>query len=377
MGMKAVILAGGEGRRLKAVTGELPKPMVPLLGKPLMERVIELLRKNGVTEIAATLRYNPAPILAYFGNGESMGVRLRWFIEQEPLGTAGSVKNCLGFTGGEDFLVVSGDAACDFDLSELMREHRRGGDAVTIALCESPEPLRYGLVVPDADGEVRCFIEKPPWQKVVTNLVNTGIYAVSPRAMELVPAGREFDFARDLFPLLLERGEGIRGVKLDGYWCDVGTPEAYYRCCLDALEGRLRLVTPPETLEPAAKAAQEAKREPLEGEYRAERRVPCRDRAGLMRAVSGCLMEAGAELDDGVVLRSNGCSLRISPSAERSEIVIEAAAGSADFPEQLADTAGELVTRLRLDQAPFTRSGPGAGGRPPAAQAGREKRPGT
>ena len=92
MGMKAVILAGGEGRRLKAVTGELPKPMVPLLGKPLMERVIELLRKNGVTEIAATLRYNPAPILAYFGNGESMGVRLRWFIEQEPLGTAGSVK---------------------------------------------------------------------------------------------------------------------------------------------------------------------------------------------------------------------------------------------------------------------------------------------
>lgn len=157
----------------------------------------------------------------------------------------------------------------------------------------------------------------------------------------------------------------------------MGTPEAYYRCCLDALEGRLRLVTPPETHEPAAKAAQEAKREPLEGEYRAERRVPCRDRAGLMRAVSGCLMEAGAELDDGVVLRSNGCSLRISPSAERSEIVIEAAAGSADFPEQLADTAGELVTRLRLDQAPFTRSGPGAGGRPPAAQAGREKRPGT
>ena len=340
-------MAGGEGRRLKAVTGDLPKPMVPLLGKPLMERVIELLRESGVTDIAATLRYNPAPILEHFGDGEDFGVKLRWFIEQEPLGTAGSVKNCLDFTGGEDFLVVSGDAACDFDLRVLMEEHARSGDAATLALYESPEPLRYGLVVPDAAGEVRCFIEKPPWERVVTDLVNTGIYALSPRAMELVPERREFDFARDLFPLLLQRGEGIRGVRMEGYWCDVGTPEAYYRCCLDALEGRLRLVTPPETHEPAAKAAQEAKREPLEGEYRAERRVPCRDRAGLMRAVSGCLMEAGAELDDGVVLRRDGCTLRISPSAERSEIVIETAAGSAGLPEQLADTAGRLVTALR------------------------------
>ena len=166
--------------------------------------------------------------------------------------------------------------------------------------------------------------------------------------MELVPEGREFDFARDLFPLLLERGEGVRGVKMEGYWCDVGTPEAYYRCCLDALEGRLKLVTPPEGA-PAAPAngETEGKRAPLEGEYRAERRVPCRDRAGLMRAVSGCLMEAGAELDDGVVLRRDGCTLRISPSAERSEIVIETAAGSAGLPEQLADTAGRLVTALR------------------------------
>lgn len=343
MGMKAVIMAGGEGRRLKAVTGDLPKPMVPLLGKPLMERVIELLRESGVTDIAATLRYNPAPILEHFGDGEDFGVKLRWFIEQEPLGTAGSVKNCLDFTGGEDFLVVSGDAACDFDLRVLMEEHARSGDAATLALYESPEPLRYGLVVPDAAGEVRCFIEKPPWERVVTDLVNTGIYALSPRAMELVPERREFDFARDLFPLLLQRGEGIRGVRMEGYWCDVGTPEAYYRCCLDALSGRLRLVSPP----PAEERREEcAPRAPLPGEFGAERRVPCRDRAKLMRSVSASLMEAGAELDDGVVLRGGHCALRISPSAERSEIVIEAAAGDADFPEQLADAAGELVTAL-------------------------------
>ena len=206
MGMKAVIMAGGEGRRLKAVTGELPKPMVPLLGKPLMERTVELLRENGITDICATLGYNPAPILSHFGGGEDFGVHLSWRIEDKPLGTAGGVKNCMDFIGDEPFLVLSGDAACDFDLHRLADEHARSGAAVTMALYESPDPLRYGLVVPDADGSVRCFIEKPPWERVVTNLVNTGIYVIEPRAMELVPEGESFDFASDLFPKLMDAG---------------------------------------------------------------------------------------------------------------------------------------------------------------------------
>ena len=158
MGMKAVIMAGGEGRRLKAVTGDLPKPMVPLLGKPLMERTVELLRENGITDICATLGYNPAPILSHFGGGEYFGVHLSSRIEDKPLGTAGGVKNCMDFIGSEPFLVLSGDAACDFDLRRLAEEHTRSGAAVTMALYESPDPLRYGLVVPDADGSVRCFI---------------------------------------------------------------------------------------------------------------------------------------------------------------------------------------------------------------------------
>ena len=123
MGMKAVIMAGGEGRRLKAVTGDLPKPMVPLLGKPLMERTVELLRENGITDICATLGYNPAPILSHFGGGEDFGVHLSWRIEDKPLGTAGGVKNCMDFIGSEPFLVLSGDAACDFDLRRLAEEH--------------------------------------------------------------------------------------------------------------------------------------------------------------------------------------------------------------------------------------------------------------
>ena len=346
--MKAIIMAGGEGKRLRPVSSGCPKPMARLLGRPLMEHIVELLCSHGFDELCVTLCSRPEAIRSHFGDGRGFGVSIVYSLEREPLGTAGGVRRCLDFAGGEPVLVISGDAACDFDLASLMASHRPSGAAVTMALAERSDPLRYGLVLTDVSGRVTGFIEKPDWSRVVTDLVNTGIYVIAPRIMELVPADREFDFAKDLFPLLLTRGELLLGLPMEGYWCDVGTPGAYYRCCLDALEGRLKLVTPPEGA-PAAPASgeTEGKRAPLEGEYRAERRVPCRDRAGLMRAVSGCLMEAGAELDDGVVLRRDGCTLRISPSAERSEIVIETAAGSAGLPEQLADTAGRLVTALR------------------------------
>ena len=221
--MKAVIMAGGEGTRLRPVTGELPKPMAPLLGRPMLEH------------ICAALKYRAEDIERAFSDGAALGVHMQYRVEREALGTAGGVKNCADFYGDEDFLVISGDAACDLDLSRLMREHREADAAATLALHRSREPLSYGLAVTDGDGDVRCFIEKPQWSRVVTDLVNTGIYILSPRAMALVPEGRPFDFAKELFPLLLARGERLRGVALDGYWCDVGTPLAYYRCCIDAL----------------------------------------------------------------------------------------------------------------------------------------------
>ncbi len=273
--MKAVIMAGGEGRRLKSVTGALPKPMVPLLGRPLMERCIELLAKNGITEICATLRYNPGPIMDYFGDGERFGVDITWRVETQPLGTAGSVKACMDVLGGAPFLVMSGDAACDFDLSGLAREHAKSGASVTVALCERPEPLRYGLAVTDSEGDVRCFIEKPDWPRVVSDLVSTGIYVVSPHAMDCVPADTMFDFAADLFPLLLEKGERIHAAMPEGYWCDVGTPRAYYQCCIDALDGKLSIPdAPPPPPEPEAKPLV-----PLPWKNTQRRSVPCADRA--------------------------------------------------------------------------------------------------
>ena len=145
--MKAVILAGGMGTRLRPVTGDRPKPMVPLLGKPLMEHIIALLRTQGFDDICAALRYRAGDIMAHFGDGSRFGVHMQYRLEQEALGTAGAVKNCGDFCGDEDVLVISGDAACDFDLAALMAEHKRRQAAVTLALYRHPEPLRYGLVM--------------------------------------------------------------------------------------------------------------------------------------------------------------------------------------------------------------------------------------
>ena len=344
--MKACIMAGGEGKRLKAVTGPLPKPMVPLLGKPLMERCVELLRENGIHDICATLRYNPGPIMDYFGDGEAFGVDITWRVETQPLGTAGGVNACMDVLGDADFLVISGDAACDFDLRRLIDEHERSGAAVTVALCECAEPLRYGLAVPDAEGDVRCFIEKPDWARVVSDLVSTGIYVVSPRAMDYVPEGEMFDFAADLFPQLLQSGEKIHGALPKGYWCDVGTPRSYYQCCIDALDGRLRLSegTPEAGSEP--EAAQAAAPAPLPWANRAERRVKCANRARLMRAVSAALMECGADFTDGLTLSSAHCAARIRPSARSSELLIEAAAEDAEFAEALTEELTRLAGAL-------------------------------
>jgi len=201
--MKAIILAGGEGTRLKSVTGDLPKPMVQLCGKPVLAHLLDLLKRNGITDACMALRYRPDVIREYFGDGSDFGIRLSYHIEDEQLGTAGAVRACAGFCGDGDFLVISGDAVCDFNLKALIEAHRRHHSAVTIALYAHEQPLQYGIVLTDREDRVVSFVEKPDWSRVVSDLVNTGIYLVSPEAMRLVPPNRSFDFAKDLFPLLM------------------------------------------------------------------------------------------------------------------------------------------------------------------------------
>lgn len=345
-------MAGGEGKRLKPVTGPLPKPMVPLLGKPLMERIILLLRDAGITEICAALGYNPQAIADHFGDGSRLGVHLEYRFEKEPLGTAGGVKNCSGFYGEEDFIVISGDAACDFDLRLLAEKHQETGAGVTMALYESPEPLSYGLVIPEQDGTVRCFIEKPDWGRVVTNLVNTGIYVISPGVMAPVPEGTSFDFAKDLFPLLMAEKGVINGVVMDGYWCDVGTPRAYYQCCIDALDGKLRL---PDAAADKPVAPRPQDRSPLAGNTRCLRHIACRDRARLMRSVTECMMEFGADFNDGLTLRGDRCGLRVYPASEASEVVIEASSGDEEFSAELAAEMEKLAESLERENRPADR----------------------
>lgn len=341
--MKAVIMAGGEGTRLRPVTGELPKPMAPLLGRPMLEHIVRLLKKHGFTDICAALKYRAEDIERAFGDGAALGVHMQYRVEREALGTAGGVKNCADFYGDEDFLVISGDAACDLDLSRLMREHRESDAAATLALHRSREPLSYGLAVTDGDGDVRCFIEKPQWSRVVTDLVNTGIYILSPRAMALVPEGQPFDFAKELFPLLLARGERLRGVALDGYWCDVGTPLAYYRCCIDALEGQLDIL-------PGAAFARTAAKPPNDAADAGAESIDCacESRAALMGALSEAMLDMGADYSDGIRLAGWGYSLHIAPLAAREAVRVSVRSPDAEFARSLALSAKEVIDALGL-----------------------------
>jgi len=213
--------------------------MARLIDTPALGYILELLAQNGVTEACLTLKYMPEAITDYIAENK-FGLKLQARIEEEPLGTAGGVRACADFIGDDDFLVISGDCVCDFDLKALMAFHKSKSALATLALYEHPEPLEYGLVIARADGRIAEFIEKPPWEGVVTNSINTGIYILSPSALEYIPGGRSYDFGKELFPNLLAENRELFGIAMSGYWCDIGSPEAYRQCCIDMIEGRVK-----------------------------------------------------------------------------------------------------------------------------------------
>ncbi|MDN5347152.1 MAG: mannose-phosphate guanylyltransferase / phosphomannomutase [Clostridia bacterium] len=238
--MKAVIMAGGEGSRLRPLTCKRPKPLVPIANRPVMEYCVELLRQHNIRDIAVTLQYLPGLIEEYFGDGTDFGVRLHYFIEETPLGTAGSVKNAAPFLD-ETFVVISGDALTDFDLSSVLAWHREKGALATLVLTTVDNPLEYGIVITNPDGSIRSFLEKPSWGEVFSDRVNTGIYVLEPEILEYIPEGKAFDFSKDLFPLLLKQGRPLFGLVLDGYWCDVGNLTQYRQAHIDILSGRVKV----------------------------------------------------------------------------------------------------------------------------------------
>ncbi|MDX6513473.1 MAG: mannose-phosphate guanylyltransferase / phosphomannomutase, partial [Gaiellaceae bacterium] len=241
--MKAVVMAGGEGTRLRPLTSNQPKPMVPIVGKPCMEHILELLRKHGFEDVVVTVAFLPQAIRGYFGDGEAMGMRIEYSVEESPLGTAGSV--ALAADKLDDtFLVISGDALCDIDLGELVAFHKEREAAVTIGLKSVPNPLEFGIVVTDSEGRVERFLEKPSWGQVFSDTINTGIYVLEPEVLRHIPRDRSYDFSKELFPLLLEMGRPIYGVALDGYWQDIGNLDQYREANFDALDARVELEIP-------------------------------------------------------------------------------------------------------------------------------------
>ncbi len=233
-------MAGGEGTRLRPLTSNQPKPMVPIVGKPCMEHILELLRDHGFEDVVVTVAFLPQAIRSYFGDGSGVGVRIEYSVEENPLGTAGSVRHASDRLD-ETFLVISGDALCDIDLRKIVDFHKQKGAAVTIGLKHVENPLEFGIVVTDEDGRVERFLEKPSWGQVFSDTINTGIYVLEPEVLRHVPTDRPYDFSKELFPLLLEMGRPIYGYVCEGYWQDIGNLDQYRRANFDALDEKVRL----------------------------------------------------------------------------------------------------------------------------------------
>lgn len=236
---QAVVLVGGEGKRLRPITSRLPKPATPVVGRPFIGYVIDNLARHGVEHIVFSAGYLADALRSVVGDGSSFGVTVDYAVEDEPLGTAGAIRNAERFLADETFLALNGDVLTDVDVGELVAFHRdKGGDG-TIYLTPVDDPRRYGLVRLREDGSVVEFLEKPGPEHSGRALINAGIYVLEPRILELIPPGRLFSIERGIFPKLAEQGI-LFGFSSECYWRDIGTPASYLTANFDVLEGALR-----------------------------------------------------------------------------------------------------------------------------------------
>jgi mannose-1-phosphate guanylyltransferase/phosphomannomutase len=247
--MKAVIMAGGFGTRLRPLTMNIPKPMVPIVNIPIMHRIITLLKKNGITDIVALVYYQPDVIMNYFKDGKDFGVNITYVRAEADFGTAGSVKNAENFIGEDEFLVISGDVLTDIDLSKAIEYHHDKKSKATIVITRVKNPLPYGIVIVRDSGEIIRFLEKPSWGEVFSDTINTGIYVLDPSVLEFIPYKQEFDFSKNLFPLLLEKKFPFYGYIAESYWRDIGTLNDYLEAHLDCLAGLVEIEIKGERIE--------------------------------------------------------------------------------------------------------------------------------
>ena len=236
-------MAGGEGTRLRPLTSNQPKPMMPLANRPMMEHIVRLLKDHGFDDIVVTVAFLANSIRTFFGDGSEFGVRMVYAAEESPLGTAGSVRNAMDELD-DTFLVISGDVLTDIDLSAVVAYHKERGALATIGLKSMENPLEFGIVITREDGSIERFLEKPTWGEVFSDTINTGIYVLEPEIFDAIPAGIPVDFSGEVFPALLDQGRPLYGYVADGYWEDIGTLEAYTKAHQDVLDGKVEVDIP-------------------------------------------------------------------------------------------------------------------------------------
>lgn len=299
-------MAGGEGSRLRPLTSNQPKPMMPLANKPMMEHIVGLLKRHGFDDIVVTLAFMPNAIRTYFGDGSEFGVRMVYATEEHPLGTAGSVRNAMDELD-ERFLVISGDVLTDIDLEKMVGFHEERGAMATIGLVRVEDPLEFGIVITRDDGSIERFLEKPTWGQVFSDTINTGIFVLEPAIFDFIDAGRPVDFSAEVFPALLDAGKPLFGAIAEGYWEDVGTLEAYLRAHKDVLDRKVELEIPGFALHDGVWLGEGAEMHP---DARVEGPAVIGD---------GCRVEAGARLGHYTVLGDN---TRVRAGADLERVVV-------------------------------------------------------
>ena len=236
-------MAGGEGTRLRPLTSNQPKPMMAVANRPMMEHVVELLKKHGFHDIVVTVAFQANAIRTYFGDGSEFGVRMVYATEENPLGTAGSVRNAMEELT-ETFLVISGDVVTDIDLRAIVKFHAEKKALATIGLKAMDNPLEFGIVITREDGSIERFLEKPTWGQVFSDTINTGIYVLQPEIFDYIEPDKPVDFSSEVFPRLLDDGMPVFGYVAEGYWEDVGTLDAYIKVHQDVLDAQVALDIP-------------------------------------------------------------------------------------------------------------------------------------
>lgn len=323
--MKAVIMAGGFGTRIQPLTINLPKPMIPLINRPIMLHIIDLLKKHGITELILLLYHQPMVIKNFFGDGSEFGVHITYVTPLEDFGTAGAVKAAAKFLD-ERFLIISGDLLTDFNLSQVLKFHEEKGAKATITLTSVKDPLQFGVVITDKEGRITKFLEKPGWGEVFSDTINTGIYVLEPEVLEMIPAGENRDWSKDVFPQMLAESAPLFGCQLSGNWADIGNTDAYLEAsrAITHRQVRARIDERPAEGRPDIYLGEDVlvatkDRSLLEGMVVLGDNTQVLGRARLKNTVVGrnCVIEDGCELDDAIlwdnVYLKKGC--RISGAA--------------------------------------------------------------